>query len=79
MIASIFFTAPKLELAYQMASNPIQMIEPERVHSTTPLSESMVDRFGIAIVDTIFRFAANLFSHDKRRRIIKVEHLDAFL
>jgi hypothetical protein len=56
MIASIFFTAPKLELAYQMASNPIQMIEPERVHSTTPLSESMVDRFGIAIVDTIFPF-----------------------
>jgi hypothetical protein len=39
-----------------MASNPIQMIEPERVHSTTPLSESMVDRFGIAIVDTIFPF-----------------------
>jgi hypothetical protein len=24
MIASIFFTAPKLELALQMASNPIQ-------------------------------------------------------
>jgi hypothetical protein len=23
MIASIFFTAPKLELAFQMASNPI--------------------------------------------------------
>jgi hypothetical protein len=42
MIASIFFTAPKLELAYQMASNPIQMIEPERVHSITPQSESKV-------------------------------------
>jgi hypothetical protein len=27
MIASIFFTAPKLELTYQMASNPIQMRE----------------------------------------------------
>jgi hypothetical protein len=27
MIASIFFTAPKLELAYQMASYPIQMTE----------------------------------------------------
>jgi hypothetical protein len=27
MTASIFFTAPKLELAYQMASNPIQMRE----------------------------------------------------
>jgi hypothetical protein len=37
-----------------MASNPIQMIEPEHVHSTTPPSESMVDRFGIAILDTIF-------------------------
>jgi hypothetical protein len=56
MIASIFFTAPKLELAYQMASNPIQMIKPEGVHSTTPRSESMVDRFGLAIVDAIFPF-----------------------
>jgi len=36
MIASIFFTAPKLELAYQMASNPIQIIGLERIHSTTP-------------------------------------------
>jgi hypothetical protein len=36
MIASIFFTAPKLELAHQMASNPIQMIEPQRAHSTNP-------------------------------------------
>jgi hypothetical protein len=54
--ASIFFTAPKLELAYQMASNPIQMIGPQRVHSTTPRSESMVGCFGIAILDTIFAF-----------------------
>jgi len=56
MIASIFFTAPKLELAYQMASNPIQMMESEYVHSTTPRSEPMVGRFGIAILDTIFAF-----------------------
>jgi hypothetical protein len=42
MIASIFFTAPRLELAYQMASTPIQMIEPDRVHSITPRSESRV-------------------------------------
>ena len=36
-----------------MASNPIQMIEPERVHSITPQSELKVDRFAIAILDTI--------------------------
>jgi hypothetical protein len=32
------------------------MIEPEDVYPTRPGSESMVDRFGIAIVDTIFPF-----------------------
>jgi hypothetical protein len=62
-----------------MASNPIQMIEPEHVHSTTPRSESMEDRFGIAILDTMLRFAGNRCSHDKRRRIIKLEPLHAFL
>jgi len=39
----------------------------------------MMDRFGTAIVDTIFPFRGNLSSHDRRRRIIEVEHLHAFL
>jgi hypothetical protein len=40
----------------------------------------MVDRFGIAILDTIFAFRGKyLFSHDKKRRVIKLEHLQAFL
>jgi len=56
MTASIFFTAPKLELAYQMASNPIQMTESRRIHSITSRRGSVVDRFGIVIVDTIFVF-----------------------
>jgi hypothetical protein len=39
----------------------------------------MEDRFGIAILDTMSRFAGNLSTHEKRRRVIKLEHLHAFL
>jgi membrane protease YdiL (CAAX protease family) len=35
MTASIFFTGPKLEPVHQMASNPIQRIEPGNFHPTT--------------------------------------------
>ena len=62
-----------------MASNPIQMIRPERVRSTTPRSELMLHRFGLALVDKIFPFRRKSASHDKQRRISKVEYLHAFL
>jgi hypothetical protein len=56
MIASIFFTAPKLELAHQMASNPIQMTESEqRIFTRLCIQgESMMDCLRIIIHHMIF-------------------------
>jgi hypothetical protein len=59
-----------------MASNPIQMTEPESVRSTIP-SESMVDRVGTAIPDMVVGCRRNLAHVTKDDTSFKVEQLHA--
>ena len=72
MIASIFFTAPKLELAYQMASYPIQMTESNQLSFTRLWLPPIASR--LQFRTTIFAYLEkNLYSNDQGSCIIALE------